>query len=518
MAAAVASPKATKRSAKRLASLPEPKHRPKAHVRNMKSRSIPPPEPKANKSRSSRNLSLPSSSSTQPTHAPLAPVRKAADDAQPKPPPFIPPTAAAPSVNGMIHRPTLDPALLQDGTPVSPPGLLREEDTTFRRDVSYMTAYAAQLADASPPYQLPRPGAHASPPPTLGSSPFRAPSPTIPRLWEDTFMLMGASQRGDAVSPQLTLTFNPAGTPQHKFGPICPICLRLFSEMPVSTLACGHQFHTFCISRWLSINATCPYCRTAVSPMSPSKSPNLSDSPARTLNMDPLPAQSSAPPEPLALPPMPPGPVPPLPNPPFLPQPTDSAMLALPSLPPAFMDGFFSLPPAPLPLPPPHGPAPEPQYTYTAPNTPAPATQPTTEVAGSPWAARPPEYSYYYVEHPFTLPPFDPGWTPASATSSTSSSASASAIHTPARTYAGDVLTSEPPSVARHASPDPFLMDHPYSRHPTPPLSFLFNTPTLPLPITSAAASHTHLTTTLPPTLTPPPVTVTTHTHHPTFA
>lgn len=71
--------------------------------------------------------------------------------------------------------------------------------------------------------------------------------------------------------------------------------------------------------------------------------------------------------------------------------------------------------------------------------------------------ARPPEYSYYYVEHPFTLPLFDPGWTPASATSSTSSSASASAIHTPARTYAGDVLTSEPPSVARHASPDPFL-------------------------------------------------------------
>lgn len=40
MAAAVASPKATKRSAKRLASLPEPKHRPKAHVRNMKSRSM----------------------------------------------------------------------------------------------------------------------------------------------------------------------------------------------------------------------------------------------------------------------------------------------------------------------------------------------------------------------------------------------------------------------------------------------------------------------------------------------
>jgi hypothetical protein len=39
----------------------------------------------------------------------------------------------------------------------------------------------------------------------------------------------------------------------------CPIC---HDESPGYVTACGHAFHTTCITRWLLHATTCPICRT----------------------------------------------------------------------------------------------------------------------------------------------------------------------------------------------------------------------------------------------------------------
>jgi hypothetical protein len=33
----------------------------------------------------------------------------------------------------------------------------------------------------------------------------------------------------------------------------------------LKTLKCGHTYHNSCITKWLLINNTCPYCRTVIS-------------------------------------------------------------------------------------------------------------------------------------------------------------------------------------------------------------------------------------------------------------
>ena len=44
----------------------------------------------------------------------------------------------------------------------------------------------------------------------------------------------------------------------------CPICF-IENEEGVSTLVCGHMYHTECITKWINISNTCPICRKDVS-------------------------------------------------------------------------------------------------------------------------------------------------------------------------------------------------------------------------------------------------------------
>eukprot|EP00929_Paragymnodinium_shiwhaense_P122256 TRINITY_DN9489_c0_g1_i3.p1 TRINITY_DN9489_c0_g1~~TRINITY_DN9489_c0_g1_i3.p1 ORF type:complete len:197 (-),score=23.14 TRINITY_DN9489_c0_g1_i3:114-704(-) len=47
----------------------------------------------------------------------------------------------------------------------------------------------------------------------------------------------------------------------------CSICLEEFASAPqgsIKPLECGHQFHDWCISKWLAQNNTCPLCRHGV--------------------------------------------------------------------------------------------------------------------------------------------------------------------------------------------------------------------------------------------------------------
>eukprot|EP00929_Paragymnodinium_shiwhaense_P122261 TRINITY_DN9489_c0_g1_i8.p1 TRINITY_DN9489_c0_g1~~TRINITY_DN9489_c0_g1_i8.p1 ORF type:complete len:175 (-),score=14.06 TRINITY_DN9489_c0_g1_i8:114-638(-) len=47
----------------------------------------------------------------------------------------------------------------------------------------------------------------------------------------------------------------------------CSICLEEFASAPqgsIRPLQCGHQFHDWCISKWLAQNNTCPLCRHGV--------------------------------------------------------------------------------------------------------------------------------------------------------------------------------------------------------------------------------------------------------------
>jgi hypothetical protein len=50
----------------------------------------------------------------------------------------------------------------------------------------------------------------------------------------------------------------------------CSICATaLTTECDVKDLKCRHDFHVKCISDWLSINSTCPLCRTDLSVNAP---------------------------------------------------------------------------------------------------------------------------------------------------------------------------------------------------------------------------------------------------------
>lgn len=48
----------------------------------------------------------------------------------------------------------------------------------------------------------------------------------------------------------------------------CCICWEQ-DDIAISTLACGHAFHTACLSTWLARNAICPLCREIVAEHSP---------------------------------------------------------------------------------------------------------------------------------------------------------------------------------------------------------------------------------------------------------
>jgi hypothetical protein len=57
----------------------------------------------------------------------------------------------------------------------------------------------------------------------------------------------------------------PAGGPRvrrQRLEDNCSICWDGSGEWSaVSTLPCGHSFHAECLSNWMSINPSCPYCR-----------------------------------------------------------------------------------------------------------------------------------------------------------------------------------------------------------------------------------------------------------------
>lgn len=45
---------------------------------------------------------------------------------------------------------------------------------------------------------------------------------------------------------------------------ICPICQAAYEGIErVSTLRCGHEYHTDCIKRWLMLKNVCPLCKEA---------------------------------------------------------------------------------------------------------------------------------------------------------------------------------------------------------------------------------------------------------------
>jgi hypothetical protein len=52
----------------------------------------------------------------------------------------------------------------------------------------------------------------------------------------------------------------------------CPICWEQ-DEIAKSTLACGHSFHTACLSTWLARNPTCPLCRRVIAAESQERNP-----------------------------------------------------------------------------------------------------------------------------------------------------------------------------------------------------------------------------------------------------
>ena len=45
----------------------------------------------------------------------------------------------------------------------------------------------------------------------------------------------------------------------------CSICYQASSSQNVTTLECGHEFHTTCISKWLKVVPKCPMCRFELS-------------------------------------------------------------------------------------------------------------------------------------------------------------------------------------------------------------------------------------------------------------
>lgn len=48
----------------------------------------------------------------------------------------------------------------------------------------------------------------------------------------------------------------------HVHAPTCPICLVSLSRGDdTARLACGHRYHTSCISYWMDHSDSCPQCR-----------------------------------------------------------------------------------------------------------------------------------------------------------------------------------------------------------------------------------------------------------------
>ena len=45
---------------------------------------------------------------------------------------------------------------------------------------------------------------------------------------------------------------------------MCPICYEDFNSGNGVVLHCKHSFHLSCITKWLSTETTCPYCRTEI--------------------------------------------------------------------------------------------------------------------------------------------------------------------------------------------------------------------------------------------------------------
>ena len=64
-------------------------------------------------------------------------------------------------------------------------------------------------------------------------------------------------------------------------GASCVVCLEIFvgGESLIVLPGCSHRFHAACISEWLESQSSCPVCRAAVMPPSPSSSPSPSPSP-----------------------------------------------------------------------------------------------------------------------------------------------------------------------------------------------------------------------------------------------
>jgi hypothetical protein len=48
-------------------------------------------------------------------------------------------------------------------------------------------------------------------------------------------------------------------------GAFCAICIDTFNK-EITTVRCGHVFHTSCIEEWMLHADTCPYCRTTILP------------------------------------------------------------------------------------------------------------------------------------------------------------------------------------------------------------------------------------------------------------
>ncbi|WP_422136341.1 RING finger domain-containing protein [Endozoicomonas sp. ALD040] len=65
-------------------------------------------------------------------------------------------------------------------------------------------------------------------------------------------------------TPPNTLPADPnsPSSPYQEATGDCPICFEAFDGREVRVLEeCRHMFHEDCLSKWLSENTTCPYCR-----------------------------------------------------------------------------------------------------------------------------------------------------------------------------------------------------------------------------------------------------------------
>jgi hypothetical protein len=46
---------------------------------------------------------------------------------------------------------------------------------------------------------------------------------------------------------------------------LCPICLENFSEKNnIFHTPCNHDFHTYCLARWVQKHFSCPYCKSSL--------------------------------------------------------------------------------------------------------------------------------------------------------------------------------------------------------------------------------------------------------------